>query len=147
MFEPVSDGIVTNNVVSNKNYRHTKLALKKEFVWDSTAPSVFAEENITVSVLEAKNFTSSILTTGRNLMDMAKNSTRNIKKLISLVLPKLKDGKPKCSGQTMEQVLEQTREEMWRLLKGKVYVDTSLITVGGGANLSGSHDKEEGAPQ
>jgi hypothetical protein len=148
MFESVSDGIVTDDIaVSRSNYRHSKFALKKEFIWDSALGPVVAEESITVAVLESKTFKTTELTTGRNLLDTARNATRNIKKLISLLLPKLDHGKPKLSGQTMEQVLEEVREEMWTLLKGKVYVDSTAGATVGNNNLSGSDDDDEAAAE
>jgi hypothetical protein len=70
-------------------------------------------------MLERKSFTQEEFITGRTLFDLAKGCLKNIKKAMSVIVSKIKHGKPVNSGQTMEDVYKEVLDEMYKLLKGK----------------------------
>jgi hypothetical protein len=138
LYDTVPADIITNPNEQRRS-SHQKV-LKQIFLLDTKKPNIVAGTHITVAVLEKKNFTGVDFVTGRALFDTAKSTTRNLKKLMSLTLPKLnKSGTPSESGHSHDDIYKQVLDEMFVLLKGRETVDD----MDGDDDCSEKEDEEE----
>ena len=116
LYSSTPQSIVVESDVSTSS-PNSCLSLKEVFNWVHSGARLIAGVDITVKLLEMTTFNKTNFITGRNLLDRAKPTLRNVKKALSILIEKTKDGLP--SGTSLEDVYKDVLDEMYVLLKGK----------------------------
>lgn len=117
LYEPIS-ATVTKKKGGNTSIPPSASKLKlKDILTNYSSRSYFVGEDIVHFDLEKKNRTGPLLITGRNLHAMAVRGARDYKKALAFALHKWDTDtmQPKKSGETVEDVIQYVRRQMYQL--------------------------------
>ena len=120
------------------------LSLKSSLIRNKSR-TYYAKIDICKSDLEKKGRNGKQLVSGRNLLDMAKKGTANYRKALSFAVKKFDLEKMDVieSGNSIDDVIEYVRCEMYKLLTKDDVIKKKTIVLDGDDELDDSKDLED----